>query len=89
MNRRDRTVPSETSRLYAKYGAIGLQFSLTLVVFIFGGVWLDQKFDSSPWLTLLGAFLGFFGGTLSIALKVFPPKPKSDPPAKQDTSSSE
>jgi F0F1-type ATP synthase assembly protein I len=41
--------------------SIGLEFAVPLG----GGVWLDQKYGTSPWLmilgTLIGAFLAFQG----------------------------
>ena len=71
-NGSDRSQPSEVPRLYAQYGAIGLQFALTIGVFVYGGVWLDERWETSPWFTLVGALLGFVGGTISIAYRVFP-----------------
>jgi F0F1-type ATP synthase assembly protein I len=41
-----------------------MQFALTILVFAFGGIWLDKKLGTSPWLLLLmvfgGAGLGFW-----------------------------
>ena len=41
--------------------------SLVAAVGVFTGlgVWLDRKFDTSPWLTLLGAIIGMTGGFIS------------------------
>ena len=45
---------------------IGLQFGLTIVVFVFGGVWLDKHLDSSPWFTIGCTFVGAAGGIYSM-----------------------
>ncbi len=34
---------------------IGLTVGATMVVFVVGGNWLDQKLNTDPWLTLIGA----------------------------------
>lgn len=41
--------------------------SLVAAVGVFTGlgVWLDRKFSTSPWLTLLGAVIGMTGGFIS------------------------
>jgi F0F1-type ATP synthase assembly protein I len=46
---------------------LGASTSLVAAVGIFTGlgVWLDKKFDTSPWLTLLGALIGMTGGFIS------------------------
>src|SRR6185437_554728 len=41
-----------------EFAGIGLQFALTLVLFAFLGVWLDDRVHSSPWLLLLCVFVG-------------------------------
>jgi ATP synthase protein I len=50
----------------AEFAGIGLQFGLTIVVFVFAGVWLDRKLGTSPWLTIGGTFLGAAGGGYSM-----------------------
>mgnify|MGYP006311621309 CR=1 FL=1 len=42
----------------ASYSHIGITFAVTILVFIFGGQYLDKKLDTDPYLTLIGAFLG-------------------------------
>ena len=48
----------------SEFAGVGLQFAITILVFAFGGIWLDKKLGSSPWLLLLmvfgGAALGFW-----------------------------
>lgn len=34
---------------------IGLTVGATMVVFVIGGNWLDEKLGTDPWLTLAGA----------------------------------
>ena len=41
----------------AYYSSLGLSIALSIFIGLGIGVWLDRKFDTSPWLTLI--FLGF------------------------------
>lgn len=47
---------------YAPYLGLGLQLAATTVIMVFIGLWLDNKFNTSPYLTLVFAFLGVFTG---------------------------
>ena len=40
------------------YGTVGLEVALSVVVGLFGGSWLDRRFGTGPWLTLLGVAYG-------------------------------
>ena len=42
----------------AKYGGLGLQFALSIILFLYAGRWLDRKLDSEPWFLILGVFTG-------------------------------
>ncbi len=46
------------------YASLGIQFTLTILLCLFGGRWLDAKLASTPLFllvgTLLGAGLGFY-----------------------------
>ena len=59
-----------TNDLY-RYSGLGLQFAASVALFALGGPWLDGRMGSSPWFLLVGVFLGFAGGLISI-LKKFP-----------------
>jgi ATP synthase protein I len=43
---------------YGPYFGLGLQLAATVIVMVFLGIWLDGKFNSSPWLTIVCSFLG-------------------------------
>lgn len=43
---------------YSEYLGLGIQIAAVMVVPLLLGVWLDKKFDSSPWLTSIGALIG-------------------------------
>ncbi len=41
------------------YGAIGFQLAIAVVVGVMAGRWLDVRWGTTPWLTIVGIFLGF------------------------------
>ena len=48
------------------FAGLGLQFALTILVFLYLGKWLDGKLGTAPWLLLLGVFIGAAGGFYSL-----------------------
>lgn len=67
MAERDRRAAGPPARDLA---GLGLQYVGTLLLFLFGGQWLDRRLDTAPWLTLAGVFLGFILGTLYVYRRV-------------------
>ena len=49
-----------------EFAGIGIQFALTILVFAFAGVWLDNRLGTSPWLLLVFVFGGAAGGFFSM-----------------------
>jgi F0F1-type ATP synthase assembly protein I len=47
---------------YAPYLGLGIQLAATIIIMVFVGIWLDGKFNTSPYLTLVFSFLGIFTG---------------------------
>jgi F0F1-type ATP synthase assembly protein I len=45
-----------------RYGTVGLELVLSVVVGLFGGQFLDRHFHTAPWLTLLGTAYGIAAG---------------------------
>ena len=49
-------------REVAPYFGLGIQLAIAVVVFYLIGHWLDERYGTSPWLGLVGLFLGSLGG---------------------------
>lgn len=60
--------PKEASPLvsYGIYGAAGAQLAMGTVGFLLLGHYLDGRFGTSPWLSVLGLVLGFGGGLANL-----------------------
>ena len=60
----DRLMHNRKGMSGSEFAGIGLQFAVTLVVFALGGVWLDRRLGTSPWLLIVlvlgGAGLAFW-----------------------------
>jgi len=41
-----------------KYMGLGLQFGGSIVLFMFGGIWLDKRLGTSPLFVIIGVFGG-------------------------------
>ena len=42
----------------SEFAGVGLQFAVSILVFLYLGQWLDRKLGTAPWLLMLGVFLG-------------------------------
>lgn len=43
-----------------------------MIVGVLGGLWLDGRFGTKPWLTVTGAILGMAAGFLEFFRRVLP-----------------
>jgi len=43
---------------YAQYLGLGAEIAVALSAPIFFGYWLDLRWETSPWMLLMGIFLG-------------------------------
>ena len=53
------------NKIYREVGpylSLGMQLAISVTVMVFLGIWLDEKFDLSPVLTIVFAMLGVFAG---------------------------
>ena len=46
----------------AKYSAIGLEMVIAVAIGTISGIYLDRRFNTDPWLTVICMFLGFIAG---------------------------
>ena len=61
-----------------EYAGVGLQFALTIVAFMFAGMWLDRALGTSPWLLILFVFGGASAGFYSIYRKLMAAQRRAD-----------
>ena len=66
---------------------LGWLIMLNMLVFTGGGLWLDRRFHTAPWLLLAGVLLGFSGSgyTLLEAVKKLESNEAKRPPKGQKT----
>jgi ATP synthase protein I len=60
----------EGLRGYLRYLHLGTQMALTIGLGVFGGIWLDGKFGTTPVLTVSGSLLGIGLGMGVVILAV-------------------
>lgn len=61
-----------------EYAGVGVQFALTIVAFMFAGLWLDRALGTSPWLLILFVFGGAAAGFYSIYRKLMAAQRRAD-----------
>lgn len=54
----------------AQFAGGGLQFALSILLFLYLGRWLDGKLGTSPWLLIVGVMIGAAAGFYSFYRKV-------------------
>ena len=68
----------ESANSGAAYLGLGLQFGLAIILFMFVGKWLDARLGTSPWLLILGVFVGAAGGFYSIYRRLMEDQKRED-----------
>jgi hypothetical protein len=54
----------------SEIAGVGLQFAVSIILFLFVGQWLDQKLGTAPWMLILGVFGGAAAGFYSMYRKL-------------------
>jgi ATP synthase protein I len=54
----------------AYFSSVGLSMALSIFIGLAIGVYLDRKFDTSPWLTLIFIGLGIAAGFKNLGLAI-------------------
>jgi ATP synthase protein I len=57
-------------REMAYFSSLGLQVALSIFIGLGIGVYLDRRWDTVPWLTLVGLGLGIAAGYRNIGLAI-------------------
>ena len=48
---------------YLRFAGVGVQYALTILVLTMAGIWLDNKFETSPLFLVVLLLVGFGGAT--------------------------
>ena len=57
-------------RELAYYSSLGLSVALAIFIGLAVGVFLDRRFETTPWFTLIFLVLGIIGGFRNIAIVI-------------------
>jgi ATP synthase protein I len=57
-------------RELAYFSSLGFQVSLSIFIGLFAGLFLDRRFQTVPWLTMIGLLLGIAAGFRNIGLAI-------------------
>jgi len=63
-------LPADDNPNWGSMSGIGLQVAVGVGLGVLIGLWLDRKFDWSPWGMLIGLALGLAGGLYSMFREV-------------------
>jgi F0F1-type ATP synthase assembly protein I len=81
--RRPATLPGDdrnrAERKYLRFAAVGVQYTLTILLLTLFGIWLDGRLGTGWLFTLVLLLLGFVGATFSLIHQVLGP----DDPSKK------
>jgi len=54
----------------ASFAGAGVQFVVSILLFLYVGKWLDAKLGTAPWLLMLGVYVGAGAGFYSFYRRV-------------------
>jgi len=54
---------------FISLSTLGLEMGISIGVGVYGGIWLDKKFETSPYLTIFGILVGF-GAAIKSFLRI-------------------
>jgi F0F1-type ATP synthase assembly protein I len=67
-------------RSYLRFAGVGVQYALTILILTLAGIWLDNKFETSPLFLIIFLLLAFVGATWSLVQQVLSGDKKDDKP---------
>ena len=63
--------PAGPWRSALRHSHLGIQFGLTILIFVLAGYWADGKLGSQPWLVLVGLGVGFGAAFYNLYREVY------------------
>jgi len=54
----------------ASFAGGGIQFVISILLFLYIGKWLDSRFGTSPWLLMIGVLVGAVAGFYSFYRRI-------------------
>jgi len=55
---------------YLRFAGVGVQYALTILILTMAGIWLDNKFETSPLFLVVLLLFGFVGATWTLVREV-------------------
>ncbi len=74
---REPAAPSSLAKAGALAG-LGLQFAVSILLFLYAGQWLDRKLNTTPLCLVIGTFLGAAAGFYSIYRRLMDEQRRDD-----------
>ncbi len=62
----------------AEFAGVGLQFAISILLFVFLGQWLDRRLGTAPWCLMVGVFLGAGASFYSMYRKLMAAQARDD-----------
>ncbi len=62
-------MPTRNLAKYGEYIALGTHIAASMIVPVIIGIYVDRRWEVSPWGVIIGALLGF-GGLISIVIRL-------------------
>jgi len=62
----------------AEFAGVGLQFAVSILVFLYVGQWLDRKLGTDPWFLIIGVFTGASAAFYSMYRKLMKAQARED-----------
>jgi ATP synthase protein I len=72
------TPPEERGPSAATYAGLGFQFVGAILLFLYLGRWLDGKLGTTPWLLIVGVFVGAGAAFYSLYRKLMREQARED-----------
>ncbi len=73
----------KTNTLLSRISLAGLELGITVAIGVIGGLYLDRRFDTGPWLMITGLLLGVSSGFYNLYRLAVAQEEENDEPPKR------